>query len=422
MIIRIALVAEIMATLICIYCINGRKFKLNIKTMGLIIGLLTILEIINFYQLGGIWSFVIYIILVSFCICEFKRTVIEAIMSLVLCTVISTAVQFICILLVYGLVKEELYVRNAISNIIALIFFVVVLPRCEIHKLFKSICSKQKFVVILLGFMGMIVLLMLLQGKTFYELQGEYFILVIPAIGLLLYAIVKWHTIFVNAEKMQEEISGLGRSVSAYDELLVKVRLRQHEFKNHLTAIFSTHYTYKTYEKLVQAQEEYCNKLSEENKYNNLLLLGEPVLAGYLYRKFQEAEDDGIKVEYKVSAKMDKIKTPIYYVVEMLGILLDNAMEANKNIMDKRISIDMYECEGVYQILVGNPSRYVLYDEITEWFNYEKSAKGIGRGLGLYHLKCLCEEWKCDIGCKNEMREDENRIVFILTIRKTDSV
>lgn len=86
--------------------------------------------------------------------------------------------------------------------------------------------------------------------------------------------------------------------------------MRQHEFKNHIAAIFSTHYTYKTYEKLVQAQEEYCKKILDENKYNSLLLLGDKILAGYLYGKFQEAEDDGIEIDYKVASKIEKTQVP----------------------------------------------------------------------------------------------------------------
>ena len=52
--------------------------------------------------------------------------------------------------------------------------------------------------------------------------------------------------------------------------------------------------------------------------------------------------------------------------------------------------------------------RRKIYDEILEWFQLEKSEKGRGRGLGLYHLKCLCNDWNCDIQCGNTEIDKNN--------------
>ena len=98
----------------------------------------------------------------------------------------------------------------------------------------------------------------------------------------------------------------------------------------------------------------------------------------------------------------------------MLGILFDNAVEALKGSSEKVISFEVYELSDGYEFTVKNPFRYASYDEISQWFQLEKSEKGVGRGLGLYHLKRLCEEWKCDIVCRNEEIEQSNWIVFTL--------
>ena len=74
--------------------------------------------------------------------------------------------------------------------------------------------------------------------------------------------------------------------------------------------------------------ELYCEQMLRENRYNNLLLLGNKVLVGYLCGKFQEVEDDGIELDYKITTGIDKMLVLVYYVIEMLGILFDNAMEA----------------------------------------------------------------------------------------------
>lgn len=421
MMLHIALVAEILATILCIHCIYGRKVTWDVKTAGAVLGILIILEIINHYQLGGIFSFLVYAILFLYCKKAFYYSVADTIMSLLLYIIILSPIQFICVSLVNIVISEKQLVRNAIGNVLVLIICISVLPRCRLHCLQKSILKRSKELILLLGFICIIVMVLLLQEKIYYAIQMQYFIFAAPAILMLLYLILKWCTAQAEAEKMKEAVHKIEENAKAYESLLTKVRLRQHELKNHVAAIFSAHYTHKTYEKLVQAQEEYCNKLLSENKYNNLLLLGDKVLAGYLYGKFQEAEADGIEIKYKITAKADKIQVPTYYVIEMLGILFDNAVESLKISEKKIIFFEVRETKDRYEFYIKNPYPYVSYDEISEWFKLGKSRKGSERGLGLYHLKCLCEEWKCDIECRNTELEQSNWIAFTLKMGKADN-
>lgn len=353
MMLHIALVAEILATVICIHCIYGRRFKLDISTIGLVLSVLVILELINWYRLNGILSCSIYIALFIYCRNKFKHSIIDTIISILLYIIILTSIQFICMFLTNFVMADAVYVRNSLGNLLALIIFIILLPTNVLHRLQKSMCRNRKILMVLLGFMGIVVLIIVLQGKAFYEVQMQYFILAVPAIIMLLYLILKWYSSQVVVERMEEELRIVAENTKEYDSLLTKVRLRQHEFKNHIAAIFSAHYTHKTYEKLVQAQEEYCKQLMDENKYNNLLLLGNNILAGYLYGKFQEAEADEIEIDCIVSAKMDKCRVPTYHVIEMLGILFDNAVEAQKADEEKKISLEISDVKDAYQIIIS---------------------------------------------------------------------
>ncbi len=422
MLLRVALVTEILATIICLYCIYGEKFKLSVKTSMLTLLILVIIESVNFFHLNGLFSCIAYLILCIYCKFKFKSSFLDAVISFILCMVIIISVQFVCMFLANMVLMDDINIRNAVSNILTLIIFKILLPKCELNKVQQSICRKKKtYAAILLVFMGVVAIIMLLQGKTAYAVQMQYFAFAVPAIILLLYSIVKWLMVQAEVEKMEEKFRKVEETKSGYEELLIKVRLRQHELKNHIAAIFSAHYTHKTYEKLVLAQEEYCKKLMSENKYNSLLLLGNNVLVGYLYGKFQEVEADEIKIDYKIEARVDEIQVPTYYVIEMLGIIFDNAIDAIKNSTEKVISFRVYEMSDGYLFSIKNPFKYVSYEEILEWFSLGKSEKGDGRGLGLYHLKCLCEEWKCDIACRNVDVNGKNWIAFTLKIAKADN-
>ncbi len=75
-----------------------------------------------------------------------------------------------------------------------------------------------------------------------------------------------------------------------YDDLLLSIRMKEHNFKNHIAALFALSYTTKSYDELVLAQREYYGKIKEENKYVKLLYLGDSIVAGYLYEKFCDVE------------------------------------------------------------------------------------------------------------------------------------
>lgn len=422
MLVHIALTVEILTTIICIYGIYGEKFRLDKKTLGVFLGILIILEIINSNHLNGIYSFLVYMILFVYCKAKFESSVIETMISLALCMVIMTSTQSMCALFVNTLQIGAEYTRYVVTNVMSLAVFVILFPTKVLYRLKKIMCQHSRFVIISLGFIGMTIMAVLVQGKWFSEVHMQYFLFSIPTIIMLLFAIAKWDDAQSEAKRMKERIGEIEGNRRNYENLLTKVRLRQHALKNHMEAIASFHYTYKATEKLVQIEEEYCNQLLKENKYNDLLLLGNDVLTGFLCKKFQAAENDGIELNYRIASEVSQCRVPVYHVIEMLGILFDNAMEAVKDMARKEIFFSVCKVDGIYEFLIRNLFPYTSYDDIGEWFSFEKSGKGSGRGLGLYHLKCLCEEWNCDIGCRNMEINKENWIVFSLGIGKTDSI
>ncbi|MCM1124048.1 MAG: GHKL domain-containing protein [Eubacterium sp.] len=418
---HIALIAETLMTIVCICRIYGQKIRADKKTAAVFFCILLILEIINRNHLDGKYSFLVYLVLFLYCTAEFKSAVSETLISMILWMVIGTAIQFLCILLANLLLVDAEDIRNAVSNTISLAAIGLLPPADGLHRLQKSICENSKFKTIMSGFICLILAVMFLQAKSRHEIQLRYFILTIPVVILLLFAVVKWDDARHEVEGIKERIHEIEGNKKNYENLLIKVRLRQHALKNHMEAISAFQYTQKTVGKSGQAGEEYFNRLRKENKYNDLLLTGDEILTGFLYGKFQEAENNGIEINYRITAAVGQCRVPIYYVIEMLGILFDNAIEALKNADEKEIFFEVCETDEKYEFLLGNPFRYVSYDEIEEWFRYEKSGKGSGRGLGLYHLKCLCTEWNCDIGCRNREIRKANWIVFSLGIDKCGS-
>lgn len=291
----------------------------------------------------------------------------------------------------------------------------------KIHKL-REILRRRDGLIFISFFIALFVIcLITIEGKLQGEIHAAFFVFTVPVVMVLLWALSKWGMVQDEKELVQNELSITRSMQEEYDDLLTSVRLREHGFKNHLAALLSIKHTSKSYEELVRAQDNYYGKIREENRYNKLLFLGDSTISGFLYEKFCQAEDEGVSVIYELKGHFSRSAMPIYHIIEMLGILFDNAIEAQTEKSEtKRLMFQFEEQEMVYLFRILNPYPYVSYAEIESWFLQNNSKKGKDRGIGLFYVKKLCEEHNANILCRDVECEQENWIEMTLEIKKAD--
>ena len=125
-----------------------------------------------------------------------------------------------------------------------------------------------------------------------------------------------------------------------------------------------------------------------------------------------EFEKEGIDISYQVNIKELEIDIPIHKIVEILGDLMNNAVEAL--LADKernKLHVAVIESDWFW-IEVRNESSYIEYKELGLFFDKNYSKKGENRGLGLYNVKQICEEYGLEISCKNMDIDGENWLSF----------
>ena len=137
-------------------------------------------------------------------------------------------------------------------------------------------------------------------------------------------------------------------------------------------------------------------------------------IIGFLYGKFTEIEKLGIDLSFKISIKEFTIGMPAYKVVEVVGNLIKNAVEALEKVQDgeKKIFVLMVEYDNEFEIEVRNTSRYFAPDEIALFYKKGYSQKGENRGLGLYNMKSTCEEYGFYVSSICETIDNRNWITF----------
>jgi len=422
MIERSYVLLDALAVVICLHRLYGKKFKLDIVTTAFLSIDMIVMTTINYYQLPSVYSFIIYPIMWIYCGAEFGFKWREIIINNILCMIIMGGTQLL-IIIVYGWIFNLLsldlmifkYVELLIMNVGILFIISVVLPKLRIHRLSVYLQDKERILFISLGFC----IILIISSFVNYKIvnRAKIYQISILFIGIFLFCILAGQLgkYKIKSKQAETELKMHKLFADSFQGLIEDIRLRQHEFDNHINAIYSLHYTCNSYEELVKAQNEYSQAVIKENRYNKLLKAGSPLLIGFLYGKFVEIERLGITIFYQISVGELNIDIPVYKLVEVLGNLIKNAVEAMQSSdVYKALYISVTEIDGILEIEVRNKSEFVEYSEIETFFKKGFSKKGRNRGLGLYNVKMICNEYSLDILCENKKIDDENWLSFTI--------
>ncbi|MCD7726603.1 MAG: GHKL domain-containing protein [Clostridiales bacterium] len=284
-----------------------------------------------------------------------------------------------------------------------------------LHKFYGLILKNRKIYIGLLLFVCICILINLLEAKDCNYLSGKDYLEVLYFTGLVTVVVIEWQRALAETEKRKAEMEINKLYYAAYEELIALVRDRQHDLKNHINTIYSMIYTTHSYEELVDRQKEYCNFVLESGRETQILLrVDNPLLAGFFYQKEQEIRDQGLQIEYRLEYIAFPLAASEYEMIEMLGILVDNAVEAlaASDLPDRKILIG-YEREEQWDIFsVSNTSRAYTKEEIERFFQRNYSSKGKGRGIGLDKIRRKLRERDGGIKAENVTEQGQQYLRF----------
>ena len=205
-----------------------------------------------------------------------------------------------------------------------------------------------------------------------------------------------------------------------YEELLAVVRANQHDFKNQINTLYSMHITADSLEELVERQQKYSQMLLEKNKYNEILTgCGNPILASYLYCKYMEIEKQGIAFTYNIRVKEAECGLAVHELIEILGILLSNAIEAVvTRKVGKVIELNIEETTDNIIIITSNGADKILATDVENMFERGYSTKGEGRGVGLAQLKKIVKQVRAELYVQCYEKEKFYMLEFKIIIPK----
>lgn len=418
---NICLLLEALSIIICLHYLYGEKFKFNIINTSYLTIHMIIMTAINYYDFPRVSTIMIYPVIGVYCLVRFGRKWKALMINNALYMVIISGIQLL-VAMFYGKIFKVLFFSDLdllIINVGAFLLILFILPRVRLNRLSIYLQDKERILILYLILCIALTLSSLISYKIIKGLEMYQYIVFFIGILLIVLLVGQLGKYKIKSKEIETELKMYQLYEESFHSLIEEMRLRQHEFDNHINTIYSLQYTCKTYDKLVNAQKEYSQVILKENRHNKILKAGNPLLIGFLYGKIIEIEKLGIDISYNISITDLDVGVPVYKLVEILGNLTKNAVEAmSYSKMHKALHIAVIEIDGLFEIEVRNKSDFIQYSEIENFFRRGFSRKGRNRGLGLYNVKNICTEYSLQLCCENKEINNENWLWFSVSNKR----
>ena len=360
------------------------------------------LFMINYVE-GPYNLFINYIIAIAFVYAIFKKslfkTIVTYIISLILLNLAGTLLlnPYITILHIDTVQLSTIPLYRLFYIFIMYLLCVIIILFLKYKNLkldfLEDIDKKDKFIILSNLFFGIVALVVQMIILFYYVDKLPILITSFSFIALLAYFIISMYSLtrtfklILTTRKLQ--------SAEEYNHSLRvlhdSVRAFKHDFDNMVTTIGGY---IKTND--MEGLEKYYSELVDDSeRVNNLYILNPEVvnndgIYNLLTKKYHEADSRDIKVNITFLLDLNTLNMKIYEFARILGILLDNAIEASSECEEKIINLIFRNDTKNHTQLLIVENTYADKTVDTEK-NFEKgiSGKENHTGLGLWEVRKL---------------------------------
>lgn len=333
---------------------------------------------------------------------SFFKTLVTYVISLILLNLVGTLVlhPYLRILHIntFQLSVIPIYRLLYIFIIYILCIAIILFLKYKNFKLdfLEDIAKKDKFIIIANLFFGIIAIIAQIIILSYYVDNLPILITFLSFISLLAYFIISIYSLtrifklILTTRKLQ--------SAEEYNHSLRvlhdNVRSFKHDFDNMVTTIGGY---IKTND--MKGLESYYSELVDDcQRVNNLYILNPEVvnndgIYNLLTKKYNEADSKDIKVNITFLLDLGTLNMKIYEFARILGILLDNAIEASSECEEKIINLAFRDDSKNHRQLIIVENTYADKNVDTEKI-FEKgiSGKENHTGLGLWKVRKLVKK------------------------------
>jgi two-component system sensor histidine kinase AgrC len=374
------------------YSFNNHNIKEDIIKISIVIMimLITIVSMVQFNLQGK--EIIMFIMMIMYLKMVSKKNTKDTLLICIACflyiTICQIVIYFVFTLL--NLVNSN----NDIGVVINCLLLIITISIYKTNGLNKLLTLYRQFTRIMNIIISMI-MIMIISYYILWKINFISSVSPIVIIGILIWSLftsIIYKELLIIKEKQNANDIYIEYS-PILEDLVTEVKAKQHDIKNQLQVIYSVAEKKKDYELI-----EYIQSLIEGYKLNQkdlFLNTGNNIFNAILYSKKIKANQNNISFNLKYHSPFPYYPIKDYEFVDIIGNLLDNAIEEtsndNYNIKDIQVS---FVKENNYNIIrVNNTTSSFNPNNISKLFNKGYSLKGNNRGFGLYNVNQIIKAY-----------------------------
>ena len=265
----------------------------------------------------------------------------------------------------------------------------------------ENINKRSKKLMLLNLFFILLCIAMQFYLLLFYNNVLPIYITIISLISLIAYAFISFYSMIksITLEITQRDLAQSELHNKTLEVLYNNVSGFKHDFSNIVTALGGL-----IGSRNIEGLENYYNKILDECNINNNLstlnpkIINNPAVYNILATKYYKADELDITINMQVFINLNELKMDIYDFCRILGILLDNSIEAASKCEEKIINIDIHDIKLRKCQIVSIENTYsdknIDISKLSEKGYTSKTDEKESHGIGLWQVSKILRKHK----------------------------
>lgn len=270
-----------------------------------------------------------------------------------------------------------------------------IIKYCKFHINLEHMTKQNKILFFATTAFGILAIGSQIYIMAFYSDKMPIGITVLSILSLLAYFIISMYSL-VNTNKLNTTSENLEQA-QLYNKTLILLHDNMRIFKHNFHNIVQSLGGYIDRNDMNGLQRYYKQLLGDCNRVNNLTALSptvinNPAIYNIMASKYHRADEDGIQISLTILMDLNEIEQhmKIYEFTRILGILLDNAIEAAVECDEKIVNVTFRKEDTRHRILVVIENTYLDKNiDVEKIFEKSFSTKSnkTNSGLGLWDVR-----------------------------------
>lgn len=418
----VLLVVEVIYMVITFWWLHGSRKKPDIYAYIYFILVFVLYVFIEKSYIPKTYIYVVLMANVLLCMFEFGDKIRDAALYTVINYLFLYILQFLFAVayMIFSPTGDLLQLTFPVLTVmhsLILVFIIFLQIKMPVGKYVKAFIRINYVGNIILILVGIVMIVIQLVQKSSFHFKNDYFVSMTIGIALFALFFVKMYEEIKQNAAYKERLLLQEKYNKVYEDLLEEIRHRQHDYNNHLQALFSMNMAYDDVDELKRHQIEYYKKIDRQDDYDLLKNSGSPVLAAFVYLKVQNADKKQINAEVRIDVERLEHTGAFTDVIELVGNLFDNACEATEAFAYNRMFFSIVQNGNLLNIESSNPYEWEEDEKVDRFFKDGMSTKGKQHGIGLANVRKIVKKYHGVMEVAFDKKEEIKLIKFHICLR-----